>query len=38
MAVARLKRRRREPGLQANWHSEAPPSDKGGGVTIFGRS
>jgi hypothetical protein len=32
MAVTRRQRRHTEPGLQANWHIEAPPSEKDGGV------
>jgi hypothetical protein len=27
--------RRTEPGLQANWSIEVPPSVKGGGTAIF---
>jgi hypothetical protein len=38
MAVTRRRRRHTEPGLQANWHIEAPPSEKDGGVAIWGRS
>jgi len=37
MAVTRRQRRHTEPGLQADWHIEAPPSEKGGGAARFGR-